>query len=115
MTPEQCTQTTEAAKDFSTAPPAMADAVVDGLAADLEKIGPRINATRIERRVVCEVGPPRGLRVFEIHINIEDGGILEAVDAVGRVWASAMTEEGLCQALYGMRLPAAPHARSKRA
>ena len=85
--------------------PEIADAVTDGLTADLAKHGPRITATRIERRVVCEIAPPRGMRVFEIHVNEEDGGILEARDAIGRVWASGMTEEALCQALYGMTLP----------
>ncbi len=101
---ERHERTMEAAEDWRKASPEMAYAVTDGLAKDLAKPGRRITRTTLQQRIICEVGSPRVIRIFEVVKNEEDGGIIEAQDANGIVWACAATTEGLQQALYGMSI-----------
>jgi hypothetical protein len=81
------------------------NAVVGGLAKDLAEPVRRITATRLEQRMICEVGSPRMIRVLEVVANDEDPCMFEARDATGRVWASAPHYAALRDRLFGMTLP----------
>ncbi len=74
---------------------------LDRLLDDVFGVNARINKTRV--KIEGDTSDGRTL-YFEVRLNPATN-MLEAVDGLGTVWASAITIEGLAQKVYGCAVP----------